>query len=223
MTFMKAVAKEAVTAKAMTIKTATLSLSLAGMMASSMAFAAPSEAPSDFVKRISDKLIVELKQNKANLNNNTVINKIVAKNIEPHVDVQGFSRLVMGQYYSNQYSTAEQRGRFTKNFRDSVIKTYAKGLAQYNNEGYTLRPYRNTGAKYPVVTMDFKANNGNKIPVSFQLIDKNNQWKIRNINVSGIDMALTFRDQFKANVQQNGGNIDKAIASFKPDAEAGSK
>lgn len=205
------------------MKAATLSLSLAGLMASSMAFAAPSETPPDFVKRISNKLITELKQNKSSLNNNAVINKIVAQNIEPHVDVQGFSRLVMGQYYSNQYSTAAQRGQFTKNFRDSVIKTYAKGLAQYNNEGYSLRPYRKTGSKYPVVTMDFKANNGNKIPVSFQLIDKNNQWKIRNINVSGIDMALTFRDQFKANVQQSGGNIDKAIASFKPDVEVSAK
>lgn len=201
-------------------KSTLLATSLAGLMLSSLAFAAPSEAPPDFVKRISDQLIGQLKQNKAQLNNTTVINKIVADSIEPHVDVQGFTRLVMGQYYSNQYSTAAQRGQFTKNFRDSIMKTYAKGLAQYSNEGYTLRPYRNAGSQYPVVTIDFNATNGNKIPVSFQLIDKNNQWKIRNINVSGIDLALTFRDQFKSTVQQSGGNLDKAIASFKPDAEA---
>ena len=71
--------------------------------------------------------------------------------------------------------------------------------------------------------MDFKIANGNKVPVGFQLIDKNNQWKIRNINVSGIDLALTFRDQFKNTVQQSGGNMDKAIASFKPDADVATK
>lgn len=197
-----------------------LATSIAGLMASSMTFAAPSETPPNFVKRISDQLIGELKENKANLKNTTIINQIVTKNIEPHIDAQGFTRLVMGTYYSNQYSTAQQRSQFTKNFRESVMKTYAQGLAQYSNEGYTLRPYRDTQAQYPVVMMDFKAANGNKIPVSFQLIDKNNQWKIRNINVSGIDLALTFRDQFKATVQQSGGNMDKAIASFKPNAEA---
>lgn len=196
---------------------------IASMLVSTLTFAAPKETAPDFVKRISDQLITQLKQNKAQLNNATVINKIVAQNIEPHVDVQGFTRLVMGQYYSNQYSTAAQRGQFTNNFRDSIIKTYAKGLAQYSNEGYSLRPYKDTGAQYPVVMMDFKATNGNKIPVAFQLVDKNNQWKIRNINVSGIDLALTFRDQFKSTVQQNGGNMDKAIASFKPNAEAGAK
>ena len=194
--------------------------SFATMMASSMTFAAPAETPPEFVKRVSDQLIAELKTNKAQLKNPGVINQIVTKNIEPHIDTQGFTRLVMGTYYSNQHTTAQQRSQFTKNFRDSVMKTYAKGLAEYSNEGYTLRPYRNTGAQYPVVMMDFKASNGNKIPVSFQLVDKNSQWKIRNINVSGIDLALTFRDQFKATVQQNGGDMDKAIASFKPNAEA---
>lgn len=196
-----------------------MATAVAGMLASSMTFAAPQEAPTDYIKRISDQLMAQLKQNKAQLGNPAVINRIVAQNIEPNVDVQGFTRLVMGQYYSNQYSSAAQRGQFTQNFRDSIIKTYSKGLAQYSNEGYTIRPFRDTGAQYPVVMIDFKAANGNKIPVGFQLTDKNNQWKIRNINVSGIDLAATFRDQFKSTVQQNGGNLDKAIASFKPNAD----
>lgn len=197
-----------------------LTASIVGLMTSSMVFAAPAETPPDFIKRVSDNLIKDLKDNKGKLNSQVVINQIVKKNIEPHIDAQGFTRLVMGTYYSNQHSTAQQRGQFTKNFRDSVMKSYAQGLAQYSNEGYTIRPYKPTTAQYPVVMMDFKAANGNKIPVSFQLIEKSNHWKIRNINVSGIDLALTFRDQFKATVQQNNGNLDKAIASFKPNAEA---
>ncbi|TXJ06313.1 MAG: ABC transporter substrate-binding protein [Acinetobacter sp.] len=201
-------------------KTILWASTIAGMLASSLSFAAPQETPPDFVKRIADQLIAQLKQNKAQLQNPAVINKIVSQSIEPHVDAQGFSRLVMGQYYSNQYSTAAQRAQFTQNFRESAINTYAKGLAKYSNEGFSLRPYKDTGAQYPIVMMDFKIANNNKVPVAFQLVDKNNQWKIRNINVSGIDLALTFRDQFKTTVQQNGGNMDKAIASFKPNADA---
>ena len=59
--------------------------------------------------------------------------------------------------------------------------------------------------------------------MSFQLSDQGSQWKIRNINVSGIDLGLQFRNQFAANVQRNNGNIDKAIATFKPDADAAVK
>ena len=38
--------------------------------------------------------------------------------------------------------------------------------------------------------------------------------------MSGIDLGLQFRNQFAANVQRNGGNNDKTIATFKPDADA---
>lgn len=197
-----------------------LATAVASIFASSAVFAAPSEAPPDFVKRISDQLLVQLNQNKAQLGNQAVINRIVAQHIQPHVDEQGFIRLVLGQYASNQATTPTQRAQFARNFRDSIVRTYSRGLSEYTNEGYTLRPYRNTNAQYPVVIMDFKTGSGNRIPIAFQLADVNNQWKIRNINVSGIDLALTFRDQFKTVVQQNGGNMDKAIASFKPNADA---
>ena len=197
-----------------------LASALASALMSSITFAAPSETPPAFVKRISDQLIVQLKQNKAQLNNAAVLNRIVSQNIEPHVDIQTFTRLVMGQYYSNQYTTAAQRGQFTKNFHDSIIRTYAKGLTKYSNEGYSLRPYKNTNSNTPVVMVDYRAANGSKIPMAFQLNSVNNQWKIRNINVNGIDLAATFRDQFKSAVQTNGGNVNKAIASFKPNADA---
>ena len=103
-----------------------------------------------------------------------------------------------------------------------MIENYGSAFAKYSNQTYSMRPYKETGSKFPVVTIDFN-NNGEKIPVSFQLADNNNQWKIRNVNVSGIDLGLQFRNQFAANVKSNGGNIDKAIASFKPDAEAAVK
>lgn len=195
-----------------------IAASVASLVASSMVFAAPTEAPPAFVKRISDQLATQLNKNRAQLNNPAVLNRIVSVYIEPYVDEQGFGTLVMGQYVKS--STPAQRALFTRNFRNSIVKTYTKELANYSNQSYSIRPYRNTGSQYPVVQIDFKTASGSKIPMAFQLTDKNNQWKIRNINVNGIDLAATFRDQFKATVQSNGGNIDKAIASFKPNTSA---
>ncbi|MFB2538403.1 MULTISPECIES: phospholipid-binding protein MlaC [unclassified Acinetobacter] len=196
-----------------------LATAVSAIFASSMAFAAPSEAPDAFIKRISDQMLAQLNQNKGQLSNPAVINRLVSQNVQPYVDEQGFTRLVLGQYATSQYTTAAQRAQFTTNFRDSIVRTYSRGISQYSSEGYTLRPYRNTNAQYPVVVMDFRTGGGNRIPIAFQLTDINNQWKIRNINVSGIDLALTFRDQFRNTVQQNGGDVGKAIASFKPNAD----
>ena len=198
----------------------TLTASVLSTMLAGTAFAAPSETPPAFVKRVADNLISSLKANHAKLQSNpSAARAIVRQNLDPYINSQAFTRIVMGTYATNQYSTAAQRAQFEKNFRESLIENYGSAFAKFTNQSYTLRPYKNTNSKNPVVTLDFN-NNGEKIPVSFQLVDKGNQWKVRNMNVSGIDLGLQFRNQFAANVKRNGGSIDKAIATFKPDADA---
>ena len=183
-------------------------------------FSAPSEAPPAFIKKVADGLIERLKADNAKLQSNpALVKSIVRQNLDPYIDSQSFTRIVMGTYATNQYSTAAQRAQFEKNFRETLIENYGSAFAKFSNQTYSVRPYKASNSKNPVVTIDFN-NKGEKIPVAFQLVDKGSQWKIRNINVSGIDLGLQFRNQFAATVKRNGGNIDKAIANFKPDAEA---
>jgi phospholipid transport system substrate-binding protein len=196
-----------------------LTVSFLSTMIATTAFAAPAETPPAFVKKVADGLISRLKADHAKLQNNpAAVKAIVRQNLDPYIDSQSFTRIVMGTYATNQYSTAAQRAQFENNFRETLIENYGSAFAKFSNQSYSLRPYKDTNSKNPVVTMDFN-NKGEKIPVSFQLVDKGNQWKIRNINVSGIDLGLQFRNQFAATVKRNGGSLDKAIANFQPDAE----
>lgn len=198
----------------------TLAASILSIMVAGTVFAAPSEAPPAFIKKVADGLIERLKADNAKLQNNPALVKaIVRQNLDPYIDSQSFTRIVMGTYATNQYSTAAQRAQFEKNFRETLIENYGSAFSKFSNQTYSVRPYKASNSKNPVVTIDFN-NKGEKIPVAFQLVDKGSQWKIRNINVSGIDLGLQFRNQFAATVKRNGGNIDKAIANFKPDAEA---
>lgn len=198
----------------------TLAASILSTMVVGTVFAAPSEAPPAFIKKVADGLIERLKADNAKLQNNPALVKaIVRQNLDPYIDSQSFTRIVMGTYATNQYSTAAQRAQFEKNFRETLIENYGSAFSKFSNQTYSVRPYKASNSKNPVVTIDFN-NKGEKIPVAFQLVDKGSQWKIRNINVSGIDLGLQFRNQFAATVKRNGGNIDKAIANFKPDAEA---
>lgn len=197
-----------------------LTTSIFSTMVATTAFAAPAETPPVFVKKVADGLITRLKADNAKLQTNPALAKtIVRQNLDPYIDSQAFTRIVMGTYATNQYSNAAQRAQFEKNFRETLIENYGSAFAKFSNQTYTLRPYKDTGSKNPVVTIDFN-NKGEKIPVSLQLVDKGNQWKVRNINVSGIDLGLQFRNQFAATVKRNGGNLDKAISNFKPDAES---
>lgn len=201
----------------------TLAASILSTFVAGSVFAAPTETPPAFVKKVADNLITRLKADHAKLQNNPALARtIVRQNLDPYIDSQSFTRIVMGTYATNQYSNAAQRAQFEKNFRETLIENYGSAFAKFTNQTYNMRPYKASTSKNPVVTIDFN-NNGEKIPVSFQLADHGSQWKIRNINVSGIDLGLQFRNQFAATVKRNGGNIDKAIANFKPDADIDKK
>lgn len=201
------------------VKTSLTATVLSTMMMGT-AFALPAEAPPAFVKRVADGLISRLQADQAKLKNNpTAVKALVRQNLDPFIDSQAFTRIVMGTYATAQNSTPVQRAQFEKNFRETLIENYGSAFSKFSNQTYTVRPYKASTSANPVVTIDFN-NKGEKIPVSFQLADKGSQWKIRNINVSGIDLGLQFRNQFASTVKRNGNDLDKAIANFKPDAEA---
>ena len=125
----------------------TLTASILTTMFAGTAFAAPSEAPPAFVKKVADGLIARLKADHAKLQNNpAAVKTIVRQNLDPYVDSQAFSRIVMGTYATNQYSTAAQRAKFENNFRETLIENYGTAFAKFSNQTYTIRPYKETNS-----------------------------------------------------------------------------
>ena len=188
------------------------------MLMAQISYAA--EKPNDFVQRISTELTTRLVKERAEYKKDPqLLFTIVQENIEPYVDFNSFARGVMGQFY--RQATDKQRADFTATFKQSLIRTYAKGLAAYDNESYTLRPFvAGKDSSKAVVAMDFKTANGTVVPITYQLIDINNSWKVRNLQLNGIDIGLTFRNQFASTVQANRNNLDAAIKNFVPSANA---
>lgn len=205
-----------------TIVKQTLTVGILAGMAMTTVYAQPSQTPPEFVQDVADDLIAQLKKDQDRLKNPAVVSQIINTKLLPHVDQTAFSRSVLGTY-ANQASKA-QRDQFTVNLRQSLTKNYGSAFAKFTNQTYKLRPYKapTKAGAYPIVTLDF-INGSEKIPVTFQLADKGTTWKVRNINVAGIDMALQFRNQFAATVKRNGNNLDKAIATFNPDADIDKK
>ena len=62
------------------------------------------------------------------------------------------------------------------------------------------------------------------VPVTYQMVlDNQGQWKVRNLILNGINLGLTFRNQFASTVEAHHGNLDKAIANFVPAAAEAKK
>jgi phospholipid transport system substrate-binding protein len=187
------------------------------MLMAQISYAA--EKPNEFVQRISTELTTRLVKERAEYKKDPqLLFTIVQENIEPYVDFNSFARGVMGQFY--RQATDKQRADFTATFKQSLIRTYANGLGAYENQKFVVKPYTaGDDPKKAQVDMDIQTNSGTMIPVTYQMVlDAQGQWRVRNLILNGINLGLTFRNQFASTVEANRGNLDKAIANFVPSA-----
>lgn len=135
--------------------------------------------------------------------------------LEPFIDFDTIARRVMARYY--QAATPEQRTRFANVFRDSLVKTYTKGLLQYNNEQISVIPEREGDRRgnRARVQMVLRAASGATYPILYSMVQgEDSGWLVENVTINGVNIGLTFRNQFSHSVRSNQGDIEAAIKGW---------
>ncbi|MFJ7143950.1 phospholipid-binding protein MlaC [Pseudomonas protegens] len=176
-----------------------------------LANAASTPSAHDLVQDTTTRLLADLAANKEKYKQSPndfydALNGIVG----PVVDADGISRSIMTVKYSRK-ATPEQMTRFQENFKRSLMQFYGNALLEYNNQGITVSPAKDESGTRTSVDMQVKGNNGAIYPVSYTLEKINDEWKVRNVIINGINIGKLFRDQFADAMQRNGNNLDKTI------------
>lgn len=200
----------------------TWTIGLVMLLVGQLALAA--DNPRDIVQRVADALTTRLvKERAAYKKDPQVLYNIVQENIEPYVDFEGFAKGVMGQYY--RQASDKQRSDFTATFHKSLIRTYANGLAAYDNQKFVVKPYvAGDDPKKAQVDMDLYTTSNGVIPVTYQMVlNPKGDWKVKNVIINGMNLGLTFRNQFASTVDSQRGNLDQAITNFIPAADTAKK
>lgn len=199
-----------------------LGLTLFSLLAGPVAQA--SDGPREVIQKAAEGLTSRLiKEKSAFKKDPQLLYTIVEENIQPYVDFDGFAKGVMGQYY--RQANEKQRADFAATFRKSLIRTYANGLTAYDNQQFVVKPLvAGDDPKKAQVEMDIQTKTNGIVPVSYQMaLGADGQWRVKNLIINGMNLGLTFRNQFAATVEANKGNLDQAIANFIPAADAAKK
>lgn len=196
-------------------------LTAALVLALPLAATATESNPQQVLQSATDTLLARITKEKDSLKKDPqALYALVEQNITPFMDVDGIARRVMGQYF-RQASPAQQQ-EFARVFKQSLIRTYAKGLTNYEGQKIVFKPYKpGEDPRKAQVDVDVYGSTGQVYPVTFQMqLDKAGAWKVQNLILNGINLGLTFRNQFGSAVESNRGSIDKAIAGWTPDTKA---
>lgn len=188
------------------------------LMALPLMAAEPDQHPEQMIRASIDELMTRIEGREAYfVDNLDELETIVDDSLENVADFRYIGASVMGRYFGN--ATPQQRSRFVETFRKTLIDTYAKGLVTFDYR--EIRVLDNQQASryedQASVAMEVVANDGTVYPVSYSLRRSGDQWKVVNVIVNGINLGLTFRNQFDQAMRDHDRDYDAVIDGWAPE------
>lgn len=172
----------------------------------------------DLVLSTSHQVLDKMKEyREQGITDTAVLGKSLLSLLEPVVDFSSISKAVMGKYYDS--ATTEQKKRFTPIFKETMARLYAKTLVKLEIDEMHLNSDQVDGNKSKVA-MEVKAADGNVYALNYSLRKNSaDQWMVRNIIIDGINLGLTYRNQFYSAADQYEGDLDKVISGWSEEMD----
>ena len=170
------------------------------------------ESSAEYVEKIHEDivLVVRAKQDIYEENPEEFI-KAISFALQPLVDFKRISRNVMGRYYKD--ANKEQIEKFNKVFKASLLETYSKTLAEFKDEEILVSSEVKKSPKGNREKVSLQIVTSTKVyPATYDMyLNKQGQWKLINIVINGVNLGLTFRNQFYSLMEKEGNNLDVVI------------
>lgn len=115
------------------------------------------------------------------------------------------ARFALGRYWRT--ASKQEQSEYLKLFEDMVLRVYAGRFTDYQGQSFEVAQTRAQGSRDTIVTTFIIPDNGNKIQIDWRVRYKNSKYKIVDVMVEGVSMALTQRSDFASVIQRGGGKV----------------
>jgi phospholipid transport system substrate-binding protein len=126
--------------------------------------------------------------------------------LDAKFDMPRISRFVLGRYWTT--AADQDKQNFQKLFEDYVVRAYAARFTEYSGEEVKVLGARPESETVTLVTSQFLRPNGQPpAKVDWRVRKQDNDFKIVDIDVEGVSMLVTQREEFGSVIQRSGGSI----------------
>ena len=173
-------------------------------------------SPHQTVEQASDQLLAVIQKTKAlDTMDDSIFFAEVTTVLDPFVDFTAIARSVMAVHYKR--ASDEQREKFSTAFKGGLVRAYSKALLTFGDGGINVlapvSPPRNP--RRPTVKMEIISEAGKIYPVSYSMAQSDDGfWKMRNVIINGLNIGLTFRNQFSASMKAKKNDLDAVITGW---------
>ena len=140
------------------------------------------------------------------------ISAIVDTTIMPNVDFARMTALSVGRGWRD--ATPDQKAQLSKEFRTLLVRTYSGAFSAVRDQTVRMRPFRGDAAadKEVVVRSEIVQPRGEPIQIDYRMSRAADSWKIFDVNVMGVWLVQTYRNQFAQEIGKGG--VDGLIRSL---------
>ena len=169
----------------------------------------------EYAERTHSNIIEIIRtRNQLFLDDTDLFTKEISDAFRPIVDFKRISRNVMGKYAKD--ASPKQLDDFTEVFENSLLDTYASTLVEFKDEKINvLPPTSSTNSKTKARVNIEIVTSSSIYPGRYSMyLDKNNDWKIINIEINGMNLGKIFRNQFYSLMEKNKEDINLVIEKW---------
>ena len=152
-----------------------------------------------FLQWLGDQAITTLRSPNMSLEQReAVFRQLLAQGF----DIPFIGRFVLGRYWNQ--ATPEQRDEYTRLFGEFLLKTYSRRLGGYAGESFRVVGAKPAGERDALVHTRIERPSGPPLECDWRIRAESNQYKIIDVMVENVSMALTQRQEFTSVVGSSG-------------------
>ena len=175
-------------------------LVFAALLLASMAMASPG-SPDAVIQGAVDELTEKLSGRREELaENRDELYDLIDQVLLPRFDRKLAAQLVLAKHWRT--ASDEQRERFINAFYNSLLRKYADGLLEFDEDRIEVLEFRgDTSAKRSLVKTNVRLDDGTQVPVHYDLVNRGDRWLIFNVKVEGVSYVSNFRTELDAEIR----------------------
>lgn len=161
------------------------------------------KSPEAIVQETSEIVLRMINENQEKIRNDPeFIHEFVDQHIIPVVNLNKMGKLILAYHWRS--ASEQQRERFLVEFKDMIIRSYARQIADYGHAKVQIKPARKSesSSKYQNVDTVLDIDDGKPLSVSYVFYLADDEWKMIDLIVEGVSLIKSFNTSFTQEIDQ---------------------
>ncbi len=181
---------------------------ITGSAAPSLATTAD-ETPAEFISTGANNVFAEMRSAASLDQKEAYFRQILRQDF----DMDGIARLVLGPYWGT--ASPEQQQEFRGLLEKHIVLSHGRRLAQASGGDFRVTGSRTDPDGVVFVTGEMIASQGARNEVDFQLGIVDGLYRIQDVTIDNVSMALSYRSEIQSVLASHGGQLGALLTAMR--------